>query len=225
MLGRGSLRFVGLAAVLAASVLLAQTERHGRKYKAPPETGHLEVLVLRDSNGKVIENAGVIFHPSKDGIDEGNLEVKSGVDGKAFIDIIPVGSVVQVQVIANGFATYSGTLNLDGPSKQLTVRMNRPQQQISAYEATGGDSTRKLGVQEPSHRIIGTPTPNKAIAPTDPVIKLSTMPADPKQTGDPTLPADHNVKVPASTTAPKQPNKASAPTGNQGGGLGSSAPN
>ena len=225
MLGVRSLRFFGVAAVLVATGLPAQNERHGRKYKAPPETGHLEVLVLRDSNGKVIENAGVIFHPSKDGIDEGNLEVKSGVDGKAFIDIIPVGSVVQVQVIANGFATYSGTLNLDGPSRRVRVRMNRPRQQVSVYEASWGDSTRKLGVQEPSHRIVGTPAPNKAIAPTDPVIKLSTMPADPKQTGDPTLPADHNVKVPPSTKAPKQPNKASAPTGNQGGGNTSESPN
>ena len=205
----------------------AQSERHGRKYKAPPETSHLEVLVLRDANGKVIENAGVVFHPTKDGVDEGNLEVKSGVDGKAFIDIIPTGSVVQVQVIANGFSTYSGTLNLDGPSKQLTVRMQRPQEQYSLYEDRNGASTRASGVQEPDHRTI-KPTQNKPIATTDPVIKLSTSPADPKQTGDPTLPSvtDHNVKVPAQTKPPKQANKTSAPTGNQGlGNTGTTGPN
>src|ERR1700759_5065590 len=108
---------------LAVPFAPAQDERHGRKYKAPPETSHLEILVVKDMNGKILENAAVIFHPTKDGADEGNLEVKSGVDGKAFIDIIPMGSDVAVQVIANGFTTYAGHILLDGPSKQLTIRM------------------------------------------------------------------------------------------------------
>src|SRR6187402_3354413 len=135
---------------LAATLAPAQSERHGRKYKAPPETSHLEILVVKDSNGKILENAAVIFHPTKDGNDEGNLEIKSGTDGKAFIDIIPTGSQVGIQVIANGFTTYAGTLLLDGPSKQLTVRMKRPTTQVSAYgENEAKDINRKVGVQEP----------------------------------------------------------------------------
>lgn len=222
---RNGMRGVGVAGLLLAVGLAAQNERHGRKYKAPPETSHLEILVIRDSNGKVVENAGVIFHPTKDGTDEGNLEVKSGVDGKAFIDIIPTGSVVQVQVIANGFSTYSGTVNLDEPSKQLTVRMVRPQRQVSTYETGTGETGQKIGVQEPAHRTIVNPAASKPIAPTDPVIKLSTMPADPKQTGDPTVPKDHNV-TPATGTAqpPKQPNKASAPTRSTVDGTAGSSP-
>ena len=214
------------AALLAVGTVLGQSERHGRKYKAPPETSHLEVLVLRASSGKVIENAGVIFHPTKDGNDEGNLEVKSGVDGKAFIDIIPTGSVVQVQVIAGGFSTYSGTITLDSPSRQLTIRMKRPQEQYSVYEERSGASTEKVGVQEPTHRTIKA-TPEKAITATDPVLKLPNAPADPKQNGDPTVSskADHNVSVPSSTTPPPQPNKSSAPTGNQGATTGTTGPN
>lgn len=208
--------WAGVALAFAAT-LTGQAERHGRKYKAPPETSHLEVLVLRASSGKVIENAGVIFHPTKDGDDEGNLEVKSGVDGKAFIDIIPTGSVVGVQVIASGFATYSGTITLDSPSKQLTIHMKRPQEQYSTYENRSGFSTQKSGVQEPTHRTIKA-AESRPITATDPVLKLPNAPADPKQTGDPTLSpkADHNVSVPASSTPPQQPNKSSAPTGNQG---------
>ena len=210
------------AALLVTGSLLAQAERHGRKYKAPPETSHLEVLVMRESTGKVIENAGVVFHPTKDGEDEGNLEVKSGVDGKAFIDIIPTGSLVQVQVIASGFSTYSGTINLDAPSKQLTVKMKRPQEQYSTYENRSGASSQKAGVQEADHRTVKA-TQSKPITATDPVLKLPTAPADPKQTGDPTLSpkADHNVSVPPSTTPPAQPNRSSAPTGNQGDSAGS----
>ncbi len=192
-----------------ALVATAQDSRHGRKYKAPPATSHLEILVLRDSNGKVVENAGVIFHPTKDGIDEGNLEVKSGTDGKAFIDIIPTGSQVQVQVISSGFTTYSGDIALDGPSKQLTVRLQRPAKQVSSYD--GAINNAPLGVQEPAHRLAPA-VPSKPIGAADPVIKLSTMPADPKQGGDPTIPADHNVKAPAATAPPPQPNKTSAPT-------------
>lgn len=214
------------AALVMAGSLLAQSERHGRKYKAPPDTSHLEILVIRDSSGKVVENAGVVFHPTKDGVDEGNLEVKSGVDGKAFIDIIPTGSVVQVQVIANGFATYSGTINLDTPSRQLTVRMKRPQEQYSTYVERSGASTQKPGVQEPSHRTM-QPVQNKPITATDPVFKLPSAPADPKQTGDPTVSpaADHNVSVPPSTVPPRQPNKSSAPLGNQGATTGTTGPN
>ena len=215
-----------MAALVTAGTLFGQSERHGRKYKAPPETSHLEVLILRDGSGKVIENAGVVFHPTKDGTDEGNLEVKSGVDGKAFIDIIPTGSIVQVQVIASGFATYSGTVNLDSPSKQVTVRMKRPQEQYSTYEERSGASTQKSGVQEPNHRTV-QPTQNKPITATDPVLKLPNAPADPKQTGDPTVSpsADHNVSVPPSTTPPPQPNRSSAPTGNQGATTGTTGPN
>ena len=221
---RNGLWVVTAVGLSFAAGLAGQAERHGRKYKAPPETSHLEILVLRDSNGKVVENAGVIFHPTKDGTDEGNLEVKSGVDGKAFIDIIPTGSVVQVQVIANGFTTYSGTVNLDAPSKQLTVRMTRPQQQISTYGTGVGDAAAKLGVQEPSHRVIAQPAAPKPIAPTDPVIRLSTGPADPKQTDDPTVPKDHTVVPPTGTAPAKQPNKASAPTGSTVDGTAGSSP-
>ncbi len=215
------------AAVLAITgSLLGQAERHGRKYKAPAETSHLEVLVLRESSGKVIENAGVVFHPTKDGVDEGNLEVKSGVDGKAFIDIIPTGSVVQVQVIANGFSTYSGTINLDSASRQLVIRMKRPQEQYSTYETRTGASTQKLGVQESDHRTVKA-TQSQPISGTDPVLKLPTAPADPKQTGDPTIPAraDHNVSVPPSNTPPPQPDRSSAPLGNQVPNTGTTGPN
>src|SRR5215469_4870657 len=72
-------------------------EQHfrGRKYKAPPPTAHIEVEVLRKDNGKPIMNAAVVFNPfDQKGKDLGNLEVKTGPDGKAIINIIPVGSTV-----------------------------------------------------------------------------------------------------------------------------------
>lgn len=136
-----------------ATSLYAQdsTSHHGRKYKPPPATSHIEVLVTKKSNGKPIMNAAVVFNPStKDGKDLGSLEVKTDPDGKAIIDIIPTGSVVRVQVIASGFATFADDYDITEPSREISVALLRPQEQISSFEDNSGkESSRKAGVQEP----------------------------------------------------------------------------
>ncbi len=201
----------------------AQTERHGRKYKAPPETSHLEVLVVKDTNGKILENAAVIFHPTKDGDDEGNLEVKSGTDGKAFIDVIPTGSDVDIQVISSGYATYAGKIKLTQASHAMTVRMKKPSEQISTYQQNGAVDSRKAGVQEPAHRTVDASTP-KPLSAADPVLKLPGLPAKSAAAkGDSTVPADHNVTPPPSPPA-KQPNESSAPLGTTVDGTAAGSP-
>jgi hypothetical protein len=125
--------------------------KRGRKYKPPPETSKIVVQVTKKFNGKPIRNAAVIFNPfDKDGKDIGNLEVKTDPEGKATIDIIPTGSRVQVQVIANGFATYAQEYQIDKPEHEIAIAMTRPQEQVSSYEDNSGkESSRKPGVQEP----------------------------------------------------------------------------
>ncbi|RSL15067.1 carboxypeptidase family protein [Edaphobacter aggregans] len=125
----------------------------GRKYKAPPATSHIEIQVTKKSNGKPIQNAAVILNPSKDGKDEGSLEVKTDPDGKAIVDIIPTGSVVRVQIIANGFATFAEDYQIDESNREIQVSMIRPQEQVSSYvDNSGKVSTRKPGVQEPERQ-------------------------------------------------------------------------
>jgi hypothetical protein len=123
----------------------------GRKYKAPPPAAHIVVQVFKKENGKPLMNAAVVFNPfDKNGKDLGNLEVKTDPDGKAIIDIIPVGSRVEVQIIATGFATFAQNYQIDGPAKDITVSLLRPREQISAYEDNEGKAAiRKPGVQEP----------------------------------------------------------------------------
>jgi hypothetical protein len=124
--------------------------RRGRKYKPPPDTSHIVVQVLKKANGKPIMNAAVVFNPTKDGKDIGSLEVKTDPDGKAIIDVIPTGSVVRVQIIADGYATYAEDYQIDEASREILVSMVRPREQVSAYEDnTGKASSRKVGVQEP----------------------------------------------------------------------------
>jgi hypothetical protein len=143
--------YSGLVLTLAASLSASAQDPRGRKYKAPPETSHIDVLVLKDSNQKPVANAAVVFHSVKDGKDEGNLEVKTNSEGKATIDVIPTGSSVDVQVIADGFATFAGNYLVAEPTRSIEVRMIKPRAQISTYIDTRGQpAARPLGVQEPN---------------------------------------------------------------------------
>lgn len=140
--------------------------KHGRKYKAPPATSHIEVTVLKKENGKPISNAAVVFSSSLDGKDDGNLEVKTDPDGKATIDVIATGSTVRVQVIATGFATFADEYIVTEPTRQIAVSMIRPQEQLSSYQDNSGKSaTAKPGVQEP---VRPTPAAKPSPAPSTP---------------------------------------------------------
>ena len=136
----------------------APSEHRGRKYKAPPVTSHIEVVVTKKFNGKPIMNAAVVFDSTMNGKDEGNLEVKTDPDGKAAIDVIPTGSNVRVQVIATGYATFAKDYFVDSPSRSIAVAMVRPQAQVSNYvDNEGKPSTLKPGVQEPIRPKPATP--------------------------------------------------------------------
>jgi hypothetical protein len=192
-------RFAGLSLLLLCGLTLlprmgvGQDEtpvRRGRKYKSPPTTSHLEVLVTKKANGKPISNAAVVFNPSKDGRDEGSLEVKTDPEGKATIDVIPTGSLVRIQIIANGYATFAEDYLLTDESKQIAVTMLRPQEQISAYEENHGKASgRKAGVQEPIKPVTpGVPskkpsaaTPNPAATPTTPTTPAISPTPQPQQ--------------------------------------------
>jgi hypothetical protein len=160
--GLSLLLCASFAPVLTPFANAQDDHARGRKYKAPPETSHIVVDVTKASNGKVIVNAAVIFHPTKDGKDEGNLEVKTDPEGKATIDVIPIGSTVTVQVIANGFATFAQDYTIEGAQKQIDIKMIKPRAQMSAYtDNAGKDATVKPGVQEPnrpSQQQNGNPT-------------------------------------------------------------------
>jgi hypothetical protein len=168
-----------LCTVLGSSIQsLGQTEYRGRKYKAPPPNSHIVVQVFKKENGKPVVNAAVVFNPSMNGKDLGNLEVKTDPEGKATIDVIPVGSAIEVQIIANGFATFAQDYNIDGPSKEISVSLLRPRAQLSAYENNEGKaSSRKAGEQDPVRPKLATPPASSATPPAS----SSTPNSTPKQ--------------------------------------------
>jgi hypothetical protein len=185
-------RSVGLSLIVCTGILLSSSlalfgqddaapQRRGRKYKAPPVTSHIVVTVVKAFNGKPIVNAGVVFHPMKDGKDDGNLEVKTDPDGKAVIDVIPTGSDLRVQVIANGFATFGQDYKVDTATKEIAISMIAPRAQVSAYmDNDDKPSQRKAGVQEPIRQTPPSVPPAGSTSPaTPPVPPPSTTPSTP----------------------------------------------
>jgi 5-hydroxyisourate hydrolase-like protein (transthyretin family) len=127
----------GLVVFSLAAIAQQDTTKRGRKYKAPPPTARIEVTILRDTNGKPIENAAVIFHPMVGEKDEGNMELKTNEDGKTVIDVLPLGDTVRLQVIAKGFKTYGDDYKIDKADMAIEIRMKRPGEQYSLYKQNG----------------------------------------------------------------------------------------
>ena len=132
---RISLIAVGIGLVVSSLAANAQdTDRRGRKYKSPPPTARIEVTVLRDVNAKPIENAAVIFHLVGE---KGNMELKTNEDGKAVIDVLPLGGNVRLQIIAKGFQSYGEDFKIDKAELAIGVKMKRPGEQYSIYPSRG----------------------------------------------------------------------------------------
>jgi hypothetical protein len=166
----------GLAVSSFAGNCQSDNSSRGRKYKAPPPTGRIEVTILKDVNGKPIENAAVIFHPMQGEKDEGNMELKTNEDGKTIIDVLPIGGTVRMQVIARGFQTFGDDYKIDKADMAIEIRMKRPGEQYSIYKkhnetqeggkdaapAKGSDSTPPANSTPPAS---SNPSPDSATPP------------------------------------------------------------
>lgn len=99
------------------------------------KSASLQFLVVRDSNGKPVRNAEIVLHPiDKNGRqkDEG-LELKTHEDGKAEVAGIPYGKM-RVQVIAPGFKTYGEDYDINLPTHEFTIKLQKPAPQYSIYK-------------------------------------------------------------------------------------------
>jgi hypothetical protein len=116
---------------LAALALSCAPSFAGDQDKA----ARVEFLVVKSFNGKPVRNASVVLHPvSKDGKQsKGGVELKTDADGKASMDSIPYGKL-RVQALAPGLQTYGDDVEVKEPVQQVTIKMNRPQEQYSIYK-------------------------------------------------------------------------------------------
>lgn len=140
---RASLMLVGLACALPVH---AQEDKRGRKYKEPPPVSHISITVTRASNGKPVENAAVIFHTFHEGKDQGNIELKTDEEGKAVLDVIPMGDEVRLQVFKSGFQTHGEAFTNNTLSRDLAVQVKPPSGQYSIYQKAPLDNNTQQSV-------------------------------------------------------------------------------
>jgi hypothetical protein len=155
-------RLLGFFGLLIGLPLLSLGQRQGRKYTPPPSTATIKVTVLRATNGKPIPNAAVVFHPMEGDKDKGALELKSNEDGQVTIDVIPIGDMVRLQVIAAGWKTYGDDFKIDTDSKEIVVKMKRPGEQYSLYgdaKGTAPNTTTPRGESNSAKPSEQTPLP------------------------------------------------------------------
>jgi len=94
----------------------------------------LKIVVVRDSDGKPLRSAQVVLHPiNRKGKSQGEMDLKTDVDGRASADAIPFGTV-ELQVIAKGFQTFGQDYEIKQPEMEITIKMKRPAGQYSTYE-------------------------------------------------------------------------------------------
>jgi len=124
---RGSRRLLLFPMLFFASAVLP--------LKAEDKVAKLEFVVIRSYNGKPVRNASVVLHPvSTNGKQKkGGMELKTDADGKASLDIVPYGKI-RIQAIAPGLQTYGDDIEVNQPEQQITIKMNRPQEQYSIYK-------------------------------------------------------------------------------------------
>lgn len=118
----------------------AQSDKSKDKGEDDEPTAMLNVLILKQDNGKPIRNAAVIMHAvnSHGKQSNGDLELKTDLDGKASFDGIPYGEL-RIQVLANGFQTFGQDYNVNEPNLNLTIKLNRPESQYSIYGNQSGE--------------------------------------------------------------------------------------
>ena len=61
------------------------------------------------------------------------MELKTDSEGKTNMDGVPFGKL-RVQVIAPGFRTYGEDVEINQPEQEITIKLQRPQDQYSIYK-------------------------------------------------------------------------------------------
>jgi len=146
---RGMKKFILIGAILGLA-LSAGAQQKNSNDSDEEEMSNLSFVVLKDYNGKPVRNAGIVMHPvgKNDKQENGGIELKSDLEGKASFDGVPYGKL-RVQVLATGFQTYGEDFDIEQPTVAITVRLKRPSGQYSIYENHAGETDKSSGKEKP----------------------------------------------------------------------------
>ena len=122
-------------ALMTVPLLLLAATAQQTKDAQPDSTAVLNMVVIRETNGKPVKNAEVVVHLlDKEGrVKQEGLELKTHEDGKADAPGIPFGRV-RVQVIARGYRTFGEDYEVSQPQMDITIKLQKPQDQFSIYK-------------------------------------------------------------------------------------------
>src|SRR5438105_13067546 len=100
-----------------------------------PNACHISFTVTREFNGKPVRHAEIVLHPvGKTGKQRANgVELKADNEGIASYVGLPYGKL-RVQVIAPGLQTFGQDYDIQEKTREIEVKLKRPQEQYSIYE-------------------------------------------------------------------------------------------
>ena len=129
---RKLLRVPWIAVVAVLMIVPFCGSAGAKNKKAPEQFCRLSIVVLRDSDGTPIENAGVVIHTvRRDGRqkDDG-FELKTNGEGRTAVQDIPYGTL-RVQVVAHRMQTYGDDVEINQPKQEFVIRLKPPVAQVS----------------------------------------------------------------------------------------------
>jgi hypothetical protein len=96
---------------------------------------NISFTVTREWNGKPVRNASIVLHPvDKNGKQQANgVELKADNEGKASFEALPYGKI-RVQVLAPGMQTYGEDFVINEKTREIEVKLKKPQAQYSIYD-------------------------------------------------------------------------------------------
>jgi len=126
------------AVIIVAAVLLVATHLAGQSAGEQKNEGitRLTLQVLNEANQQPVADAHVVVRFVEERIlrrdKRVSWEAKTNRKGVLVLSDIPTGAV-KVQIIAKGFQTYGDQHELAKPQEELTIKLQPPKDQVSAY--------------------------------------------------------------------------------------------
>ncbi|OFW00334.1 MAG: hypothetical protein A3H94_08475 [Acidobacteria bacterium RIFCSPLOWO2_02_FULL_60_20] len=124
--------------IIVAALLLVATQLAGQnaaEQKGDANT-RLTLQVLNETNQQPVVGAHVVVRFTEERLlrrdKRVSWEAKTNRKGEIVLSDLPTGNV-KVQVIAKGFQTYGDQHDLEKPQEKLTILLQPPKGQVSAY--------------------------------------------------------------------------------------------
>jgi hypothetical protein len=128
--------FIVAAVLVLATYVAAQKPAQKNEAKQKDGTTQLTLQVLTENNKQPVADAHVVVRFKEEKLlrrdKRVSWEAKTNRKGVVVLSDIPFGAV-KVQVIARGYQTYGDEHDLSKPEEAVTVLLQTPKGQVSAY--------------------------------------------------------------------------------------------